>query len=627
MKVTKGEILGIVFSDFKFPQFSFDIIKLVKELSLHVNETPQSSVKFSLRNDSDKSLVLGNVLKSLIKNIKPNEEIYKIIELSKSLKKVIEHKEIRLCIESDIENNSIFKSNGNLIWLQGAYWPSAYSTVLKQFINIIELFERDIKARDKIGRKASNNMYLYSLDTKTGKKTVSITSEQPRHMPTEFHYAAASLGEWIGGSTSIQYFGLYATKPQILKSATNIKYCKIVGYNDLDAAELDESGLIGIPMSVVFPLFTAQENMNVLGSLPIDEINIANLPKTLPLSPKEQVVKTNLTGLIVDKYYRNVYFAKKLEFNGLYGHRDVLRDHYTDFYQKFLDCEMMRCKNYIAPIINVGSFKEIEEIISLIPQRGQGGLFFRGQTSFYELTRTKNIKKLLFGNSNSSEPSLITSSSRNKFDYDNFHFRLKNYIAENNILKDNDLEKKDLWEKLLLDPKCKLDYSVMALAQHYGIPSHGLDVTQDIDVALWFATNKFVNDSDTEKCHYNKISKNEWQKESSKWPVIFVFQTILNSHMQSLQDCEELSELNLQPLRPSRQSAKFFIGGHSDQQNRLAESVVCAFRLSPSDYETKVSFDYLFPSPDQDIAYKLMLDFKAEQKQVLNINDSVNDFH
>ena len=61
--------------------------------------------------------------------------------------------------------------------------------------------------------------------------------------------------------------------------------------------------------------------------------------------------------------------------------------------------------------------------------------------------------------------------------------------------------------------------------------------------------------------------------------------------------------------RPTRQHARFFLGGHSDHQNRLAETVVCAFRLGPGDYETRHTFAELFPSPAEDVAYRVLLDF------------------
>ncbi|MNF74486.1 FRG domain protein [compost metagenome] len=120
----------------------------------------------------------------------------------------------------------------------------------------------------------------------------------------------------------------------------------------------------------------------------------------------------------------------------------------------------------------------------------------------------------------------------------------------------------------------------MALAQHYGLPSNGLDVTSSDDVAVWFATNTYEVDNSTGLAKYSKMKPSDW------------------------------------PADP---------GGHTDHQNRLAETVVCAFRLKPGTYETKASFDTLFPSPDADPAYHLMLQFADAHKS--SWGKFINKFH
>ena len=99
-----------------------------------------------------------------------------------------------------------------------------------------------------------------------------------------------------------------------------------------------------------------------------------------------------------------------------------------------------------------------------------------------------------------------------------------------------------------------------------------------------------------------------------KWPVIVACQQVTRSTDMSLQSCRELGAFGLGALRPLRQKASFFLGGHSDHQNRLGEAVVCAFRLKPGDWTTRATFDELFPSPDVDQAYAAMLRF-AEHSQ------------
>ena len=79
--------------------------------------------------------------------------------------------------------------------------------------------------------------------------------------------------------------------------------------------------------------------------------------------------------------------------------------------------------------------------------------------------------------------------------------------------------------------------------------------------------------------------------------------------MQSLHECEDLAASGFDARRPVAQDALFFQGGHSDHQNRLAEALVCVFRLTPGRYMTESSFESLFPAPNKDPAYHVMLEF------------------
>jgi hypothetical protein len=165
----------------------------------------------------------------------------------------------------------------------------------------------------------------------------------------------------------------------------------------------------------------------------------------------------------------------------------------------------------------------------------------------------------------------------------------------------------------------------MALAQHYGLPSNGLDVTTNLDVAVWFATNAYSKDEATNIAGYKKMDASNWANDAQKWPVVFACQMVTNTIRPSLRDCEELEEFGIMASRPARQSAKFFHGGHSDHQNRLAESTVCAFRLRPNLYETEATFDALFPSPNEDQAYQFMLKFAKKYPNLWSTH--INQFH
>jgi len=64
-----------------------------------------------------------------------------------------------------------------------------------------------------------------------------------------------------------------------------------------------------------------------------------------------------------------------------------------------------------------------------------------------------------------------------------------------------------------------------------------------------------------------------------------------------------------------------------DNQNKLAEAVVRVFRLAPGTYETPVTFDALFPRPDDDPAYRVMLRFAFSPVFGPQCGRFVNRFH
>ena len=167
----------------------------------------------------------------------------------------------------------------------------------------------------------------------------------------------------------------------------------------------------------------------------------------------------------------------------------------------------------------------------------------------------------------------------------------------------------------------------LALAQHYGLPSHGLDITTSPEVAVWFATNLFEKDQGSGKASYRHLPPEEWPVNPDDWPVVVVCQAVTHSIEPSLHDCHELDSFGFTAARPVAQRARFFQGGHSDHQNRLAEAVVCVLRLAPGDYDTGLTFSDLFPSPSADPAYSAMLEFADTPDFGATLGRFINRFH
>lgn len=352
---------------------------------------------------------------------------------------------------------------------------------------------------------------------------------------------------------------------------------------------------------------------------------MANPPAPLLPTPR-------LPGYVLDTNYRAAFSARALDARGVYGAHNVLRDHYAAFYQGLQVASLVRCKHYCAPVVDVASRAEVEHLVASVPRHGDGGLYFRGQGRLYLIERDVHVRKFLFADSCDAEPSLPTAASRSPgFDYDALHFALRRFLGDRldaaALLPDGGSEPASTpWQEACESPACELDFALMALAQHYGVPTHGLDVTTEIDVALWFSLNRFERGTDG-RARYHQRRKTEWGTDRKNWPVLLVCQQVTHSVGASLHECHELEAFGLTAARPRAQAARFFLGGHSDHRNRLAETLVCVLRLAPGDYAVRSTFDALFPPPEEDLAYRWMLEFARRPAYQALGADAVNRLH
>lgn len=572
-----------VFEQIFFPYLAVDLARLRDAL----REDPRASTALAIPLggvEPDRRTVLAASMGGLLSKLSVPDEVISIIAGSAPIKGAgLSQAFVEMATSPG--QYSILELGDELVWREESLWPVAYSTLFEQLVGILNVHRLAIRAET-----ASLSQF-------------PLLSEYARHMPTHLHYAVASLAAWLAGSVNVQYFAYYATQPQIAQPEINRRYAAQIGYTPDDAAELDESGMVVLPASLVLPLLDAQGDRSVFGTIPIDERNVANPPDERFSSAPP------IPGFVLDRYHRAPFRARALEGCGCYGAHDVLRDHYRELYDELEHASLVRCKHYCAPVVEVGSVDEIRELIARVPIHEQPGLFFRGQPQMFTLRRTAGVRRLLFADSCGVEPSLTTSASRRPaYDYDHLHFALRHFLELELLARPDAADDLRNWQAGLASPGCELDYALMALAQHYGLPSHGLDITTSPEVAVWFATNLLEIDGDG-RAGYRAIAAGDWPEAADQWPALFVHQVVTHSLRGSLHDCHELDAFGFGARRPARQHARFFLGGHSDHQNRLAESVVCVLRLRPGDYPTGLSFDRLFPSPDEDPGYRVMLEF------------------
>jgi hypothetical protein len=597
-----------VFRTVRFPYFAADLERLALAIDQTVGDVPTSHYVVQLSVDPERLLAGQGAVVGFLGQVQVPDGVFTLFARSEFLQRTDRvGRLIQLALNTGAF--SIVPDGETLTWNEQSLWPVAYSTFVSQWLRIVRVHE--LLIRERVTRTGG---FLHTI------------SEFPRHMPTHVHYAAASLGAWLGGAINVQYFGFYATIPQVVNPALNVRYAESIGYTPDEARQLDASGLIALPGAMVARLLRAQGSDQVFGSIGFDEMNTANPPDARYALEARQAETGG--GFVTDKYFRAPFRARHLVPYGLFGARNVFRDHYKAFYDEVHPAALVRCKHFCAPVIEVSSLQDIRDHVSRIPIHHKDGVFFRGQVRFHPLRRDPGVRALLFSDSCSVEPSLTTSASRDPgYDYDTVHFALK-YFIEQIVLNRRraGIDDASRWTEMCGDPSCPLDYALMALSQHYGLPSHGLDITTSDEVALWFAVHQYRKDA-TGTASYHRLSPADWPDAPDAWPVIFACQTVTQSIQSSLHDCHELTDFGYEARRPIAQRARFFLGGHSDHQNRLAEAVVCVFRLRPGDYATPCSFETLFPAPGADPAYQLMLDFARSPDFGFIWGKYVNRFH
>jgi hypothetical protein len=299
----------------------------------------------------------------IFSRLEPPNFLVEVLKKSKVISKADIDGDIKSLIECP-DNKYFLYEKEHFFWEERSYWPLAYSTLFAQLTNIVKLFEIELQNRND-----EFSMFKKQIN-------VEISSEYARNLPTVLHYAMASLGAWVGGSANFQYFSHFATKPQIENNDTNIAYAKQIGYSDVLSKEFTVSGIINIPARLALPLVSAQKNKSMFGSIGVNEFNIANLPAEEIFSEDKYSAEKQYAGFLMDKYYRTVFTARESNNNALYGANSVLRDHYEEFYNSLKDYDLIRCKHYVHPVIEVSTYQEMEDIYQKSPVEEKEGCFF-----------------------------------------------------------------------------------------------------------------------------------------------------------------------------------------------------------------------------------------------------------
>lgn len=302
-------------------------------------------------------------------------------------------------------------------------------------------------------------------------------------------------------------------------------------------------------------------------------------------------------------------------------------------------CEL--AKLFAAPILEytVSTKKELEDLITNLELKLNKScifkkLWFRGQTKEFFSNRLKETVDTLGIKKQYCQVPLLKPSlgrgivSNNNFnavldDFNNWVMALRIWILSqcphwsdyygintyqyNELLKNVNLPRIQKYIKESLDDigdilNARMNEDVIPeilCMQQYGLATSFLDITEDLDTALFFTHMQFDNES---KRFFNKLPKTQ--------RVIYIFAECKGtSSYKCSQDIFHLSTLSWKlaiPLRIKRQKCGILTGANNFAFNNYGYRVLAKVFIDNDELISNKTVDYLFPNKSEDtLSYTL----------------------
>jgi hypothetical protein len=347
----------------------------------------------------------------------------------------------------------------------------------------------------------------------------------------------------------------------------------------------------------------------------ISRTDVAELEKNFErnineFSPFSTAILPGASDWFVDSFFGQVYTGVSVRSEGIYGSSDKLPDYPED---KFANFGYLRVPFRKIPRVIVKSRSELNAFLDSLRQANgpAGELLFRGQHTEYMLNRSQEANLFLYGDERALEPSLLASAVRSKVDIAEFvlawTFLLKIFISR--YVEQLSETAPSSEQSVLYEEYRQFQFSYtqelfsLALAQHYGLPSVGLDLSARLDVALFFAFNTFLRaEKLSPYVRYERI------KTTQSLPVLYVL---------APQDRFQLDYRHLKPrsfptARPDAQVARFMHTGWGWNRNYAAKRILMAFYLdfSRSELDAVPTANDLFPRLDDDPFARFLLEMR-----------------
>lgn len=354
------------------------------------------------------------------------------------------------------------------------------------------------------------------------------------------------------------------------------------------------------------------------------DLNVAHRINELALgSPAVGRPIEDVGAGLVDSYYGQIYTGLPEPGSAVYGETAGMP------YQAFDE----RAEGHLRvpfkriPRVPVRSRSEIAEVVGTLQRlHGGGQLLFRGQCREYALARSPRERELLYGDAAAVEPSLLASASRRHPSIEDCMDEWMTWVQLCQLANLNQLRnatsglRRQALDHFMseIEPQWTNEpfyYFCLALAQHYGLSSVGLDVTDRLETALFFALTKLQRDAP------GRLRANRVAPDAEHPPVLYVLLPEGSREFSYAQTAHPIFHAG----RPHCQNAWFLHVGWGLSRNAAARQILIALVLDPRlDYGSMPRPNELFPGPDEDFLARFLATIEPHGDALLQV---LEDFY
>ena len=308
--------------------------------------------------------------------------------------------------------------------------------------------------------------------------------------------------------------------------------------------------------------------------------------------------------IMIDTYYGLPYDSSVMRAGAIYGPTDALPPSTIDGLATdgFLRVPFRR-----IPRIRIRNESQLRAFVNtLSAAEDEMRFYFRGQPQEYLLPRSEETRDSLYGDRNTIEPSLLPSSARSGLPLEvimpEWCWALRIFLqrhrqtirswARESALKEVDEALDHLGRSF------RLGLLALALAQHYGLPSPGLDISDDLSIALFFAMNRFKPKEGSARTLL-RVPKRIDEAPS----VLYVFAV----YPRFTLNYDDIRPIGFPLGRPDRQRAFFLHTGWGLSTNECARRLIAALYLEPGARFATAMTTALFPPPQDDAFANFLL--------------------